>query len=127
LGRYGTYGKICQTRLMEAMQDSEEDVRGTAAWALGEIGADNSAVPVLIKGLEDKSPRVKKFCALSLGRFGASASESLGLLRQLAASTTLPDDVVRAARTSVQRIEILMKSSAAETNKLVFEKSGSNR
>lgn len=51
--------------LCEALNASEEFVRGQAAAALGDLG-DDSAVPALIHALKDESSEVRRHCIVSL-------------------------------------------------------------
>jgi HEAT repeat protein len=55
--------------LIQALGDSDWDVRAAAAWALGKLG-DPRAVPALIQALRDRSENVRFAAAWALGDLG---------------------------------------------------------
>jgi HEAT repeat protein len=65
------------SRLRDLVADREEAiaVRGAAAEALGNL-RDHDAIPVLMRGLHDRSPSVRFWCAYSLGELHAVSAVS---------------------------------------------------
>jgi HEAT repeat protein len=64
--------------LIEALDDSRDDVRGEAIAALGEIGSEGAAaVSQLIRFLHDPSSSVRGRAATALGKMGGGAREAL--------------------------------------------------
>lgn len=72
--------------IVEALKDSDANVRREVAIALGEIKADPKlAVPALTVALKDADGNVKAAAAESLGYFGANAKDALPALKELQA------------------------------------------
>ena len=82
--------------LTAALQDSEWQVRGVAALALGQIGnrAPGETVTALINGLGDDVAPVRMAAASALGEIGIGARQAMPGLRNL---KTDEDPRVRAA------------------------------
>jgi HEAT repeat protein len=72
LEAYGAQAVTAVPDLLNALADSEVEVRAISARALGEIG-DKSAVPFLITSLRDQAQLVRWFSACALGKFGTEA------------------------------------------------------
>ena len=57
------------TALVDAIRDTEVEVRGAAVYALGEIGPmARSAIPAVSKALKDEDAGVRKAAAVALGK-----------------------------------------------------------
>lgn len=104
LGKFGLHARSCQSSLARCLQDGDDEVRASAAWALGEIQADSSMIPLLIEALEDKSPRVRRFSAYALGRYGPMAFSAVAGLQKMAGQTGATE-ASQAARTAIQQIQ----------------------
>jgi HEAT repeat protein len=72
----GTFGEPAVEPLIKALEDDDEEVRETAARALGQVG-DSRAVKPLIKALGDGDWEVRKAAAKALGKIGKPAVEPL--------------------------------------------------
>ncbi|MDN4595004.1 HEAT repeat domain-containing protein [Polycladomyces subterraneus] len=71
-------GEAAVPTLMEGLQDVDEQVRGVAAVALGEIGsAAREAVPQLIALLYEENRETRMAAALALMKIGPDAVEAL--------------------------------------------------
>ncbi|MDB9414575.1 HEAT repeat domain-containing protein [Microcystis aeruginosa] len=68
-------------QLLKALEDSDEYVRGNAAFALGKIGSE-TAIPGLLKALEDSDEYVRGNAAFALGNIGSETAIP-GLLKAL--------------------------------------------
>lgn len=72
------------------MKDKRENLRNSAAYALGKIG-DDRAVTFLLKALEDENENVRSNAAEALGKFGdyssAVKSKKLELVKKLSEET----------------------------------------
>ncbi len=55
--------------LLKLVEDSDSDVRSSAAYALGKIG-DDQAIPGLLKLVEDSDSDVRRSAADALGNIG---------------------------------------------------------
>lgn len=71
-----------QLLLIEAATNRYDSVRGTALWLTSRDRPD-FAVPLLIKGLSDPTPRVQGMAALKLGEFGTNALPAVPALVRL--------------------------------------------
>jgi HEAT repeat protein len=81
LGRMG--GQRSTNALVGLLQDSDWQMRGTAALALGEIGASaKKAVPALIRALRDDDENVRACAAHALGGIGPDAKQGLTALTE---------------------------------------------
>ena len=70
--------------LIEALKDPFNQVRGNAAWALGEIhGQPEFAVPALVETLRDTNSLVRTRAACALKKFGADARPAAKALVEL--------------------------------------------
>ncbi len=75
--------------LFEALRDSGEGVRATAAQALTRIGPTASEVPLLVAALASPDRYVSAFAAWSLGNLGSAAGPAVAdLVRALARDDT---------------------------------------
>lgn len=71
--------------LLRAATNSNNRVRASALWALGEIHAEpNFCVPALLQGLNDRDSWVQTSAAHALGMFGPDASAAIPALAQFA-------------------------------------------
>ena len=68
LGRMGEGAKDAVPALIQALQDSDAEVRYNATWALGNIG--EGAVPALIQALQGPDEGVRWNAAEALGKIG---------------------------------------------------------
>jgi len=68
-----------QLALVHALEDSSKDVRGSAAWALGVIGAIQAA-PQLVQAVSDRNSDVRQHAVGALGEFGARAPDTAVLV-----------------------------------------------
>jgi HEAT repeat protein len=70
--------------LVKDLKDPDAGVRARAAVNLSHIPADQAkeAVPALIEALEDPSPEVRRYAALSLGSYGSAASAAVPALQK---------------------------------------------
>jgi HEAT repeat protein len=78
--------------LVKLLSDSDEDVRGAAARALGEVKPGSAVVPSLVGALKDRSARVRGAAANSLSRVGGPAKAAVPAL---IAALKDPDQWVR--------------------------------
>ncbi len=67
--------------LNQALKDSDSDVRGNAAFTLGNIGSE-TAIPGLLKALEESNKDVRWKAAFALGKIGTETAIP-GLLKAL--------------------------------------------
>jgi HEAT repeat protein len=78
-------------RLLAAPADKEaadDDLRSTAAYALGEIGEDGpTVVPVLIAALNDPDSNIRFAAVEALGKYGPEAGAAVPLLLRLIAES----------------------------------------
>lgn len=81
-------------RLIPLLEDSEPDIRRTAALSLGKIG-DPQSVPALVAALSDPDDKVREWSAWALGTMADSLSEQalVALVRRI----TDPSDSVKKA------------------------------
>jgi len=81
--------------LIKQLKGKDKSERSSAAFALGEIGAEaKAAVPALIKALEqDQDENVRGFAAIALGRIKAETKEAVPAL--IKAMEHDPDENVR--------------------------------
>ena len=98
------YKELAVRPLAIALKDKNEDVRESAAVALGRIGsAAEKAVPALIEALKDKDSWVRYYAAEVLGKIGPGASEAVPALTK-----ALKDDdkkVRSAAKEALKQIQ----------------------
>ena len=74
--------------LINALQDKNESIRASAAYALGDIGdSAQEAVPLLTQALQDESAWVRRHAAEALGLIGQPAQNTVSALTRL-----LPDE-----------------------------------
>ncbi len=70
--------------LTKALKHSNNEVRSSAAYALGEIGSDAyAAVPALITALDDKFLDVSTLAAYALGKIGIRAESAVPVLGKI--------------------------------------------
>ncbi len=81
-------------RLVELLQDSDPEVRRTAAESLGKI-ASPTATAALVLSLTDPDPLVRQYSAWALGNVGEDALDEAAM--PLLARLEDPDDEVKAA------------------------------
>ena len=68
-------------RLIEQLSNDDASVRGSAAMAMGRIGADaKDAVPALISALQDEDDEVRSSAAAALGDIGAADRDAVPAL-----------------------------------------------
>ena len=89
--RHATYalsaiGEPAVPALINVLQDKNESIRASAAYALGDIGySAQEAVPLLTQTLRDESAWVRRHAAEALGLIGQPAQNTvpalIGLLR----------------------------------------------
>ncbi len=90
--------------LIRALADSDGRVRGLAAQAIGEIGADaSSAVPELVSLLKNPDEGSRTTACFALGRIGPAAKDALPALRAALADPSAY--VRRVAQHAIVRIE----------------------
>ena len=77
------------TRLVESLNDSNPDVRRTAALSLGKIGHPNS-IPALITALGDRDPLVREYCAWALGQIESDLTEDAAIALIMALGDEAP-------------------------------------
>ena len=107
LGQYGGAAKPAIPALIEALKDSDTNVRMRAAYSIASIGADESAVPVLIECLKDEHREVRIAAAYALGALGPTARAALPVLRRL---QTHRDQGLRSeVAKSIRRIELAVQ------------------
>lgn len=81
LGMIGPKARESVPALVEALGDSDVDVRAAAASALGQIGSEaRDAVPPLVKAVEDEDSSVRQDAIWALGEMGQEASEAVPAL-----------------------------------------------
>lgn len=67
--------------LIDTLQDENESIRASAAYALGDIGsAAQEAVPALTQGLRDESALVRRHATEALGLIGQPAPDTVSAL-----------------------------------------------
>ena len=70
--------------LIDALQDDNESIRASAAYALGDIGSTaQEAVPSLTQALRDESPWVRRHATEALGLIGQPAQNTVPALIDL--------------------------------------------
>lgn len=83
IGRYESRAVCYESSLLQALQDTEPDVRAYAARSLARIGAPaDDAVPLLIALLDD--PLTKDHAIIALGEFGPDAAPAVPRLIEIA-------------------------------------------
>lgn len=98
LGRLGAKASAALSKALDP-QESPEDVRVLAAFALGGLGADG--VSPLLRGLNDRSAAVRRTTARALGKSGGLAASAVKPLERLAEQD--PDPRVRQAAAAAVR------------------------
>ncbi|GAB1540934.1 hypothetical protein NUACC21_36030 [Scytonema sp. NUACC21] len=69
-----TVGKPAVPALIQALQDSDPQVRGSAAIALGKIGPDAAqAAPAILRMIDDKDPTVRFHAVQAINKIGKQA------------------------------------------------------
>jgi len=90
--------------LVAALQDSESNVRGWSAQAIGEIGPDaRKAVPDLITLLSNPDEGSRNSACIALRGIGPAAKEALPALRALLSDSS--KDVRQFAALAIKSIE----------------------
>jgi HEAT repeat protein len=79
-------GSSAEAPLLDATRDASPERRAIALSELGRMGA-RSAVPTMIKALDDKEEAVRAAAARALGRVGPAARPAAGRLAELLRST----------------------------------------
>ena len=100
-------GQDVMPALIDVLRDGDEgpDVRGGAAWALGEIGPEaKPAVPALIELLEHENDWAREMAAGALGRIGPEAEEAIPMLEQVADKENEDPYVRLAAREALETL-----------------------
>lgn len=104
-------GKPAVEPLIRVAGDEKDERRIWAVFALNDI-RDPRAKPVLLRGLPDRTPRIRQACAFGLGELGQAASDAVGpLVRALNDSDK---DVQRAAAEALKKIGIPEARAAYE-------------
>ena len=68
---------------IEALKDKDQEVRYSAARALGKIGPKaEKAVPALVRALKDKNEYVRQWAASALGKIGPKAEKAVPALTE---------------------------------------------
>ncbi len=81
IGAFGGDGAPAVKQVVEALSDSDADVREAAAWALSQMAAAGvNAVPALEKSLADSNPRVRSLSAVALMSMGPKAVDAVPAL-----------------------------------------------
>ncbi len=83
--RARTFDKTTLSHFFVKLNDTSVEVRSGAAKTLGQYGQKaRSAVPLLIRGLDDPEPTVRAESARALGRIGLSAIPAIPTLNRVA-------------------------------------------
>jgi hypothetical protein len=83
------------SKYIKQLKKSNPELRGDAALALGNMGADSkNAVPALAQALSDNDSLVRDFSATALGKIGPSAKSAIPAL---VTALNDPDPIVRAS------------------------------
>ena len=69
--------------LVRLREDKVDEIRRNSASALGSIGVEKDAVPILIAALGDGDRYVRRYCAELLGNVGPDASAAIPALTQI--------------------------------------------
>ncbi|HQZ68277.1 MAG TPA: HEAT repeat domain-containing protein [Planctomycetaceae bacterium] len=85
IGKFGTAAISTEAQLREALKSHDTALRGSSAWALGEIGAKSpSTVTGLVELLKgDPNREVRRSCAASLGKIGPMAQDAIPVLKDI--------------------------------------------
>jgi HEAT repeat protein len=84
----------------------EAGTRIQAAQALGTLGnKGKSQVPLLIKGLKDRTPEAAGWCVYALSRMGLAAASAIPELQALTKDTSQPEPLRKAAAEAVDMIQ----------------------
>ena len=86
--------RMVALRLVTLLEDPSEDVRRTAAHALGKIG-HSAAAPALVQALSDPDPTVREYSAWALGQIGEDVSDEAAV--HLAGALDDPHHAVKKA------------------------------
>jgi HEAT repeat protein len=91
--------------LIEALQQSDAELRWRAASVLSDLGPEAaSALPVLVQTLQDSDPQVRLYATIALGNMGKSAQDAVP---QLVAALQDKDAYVRIyAPTALRKIGV---------------------
>jgi len=80
----GPEAKAAVPALVKTLEDSDTNVRWSAAEALGHIGpVTDEVMPALVKTLRDTNPNVRWFAAWALGEIGQEAKTAVPELKKL--------------------------------------------
>lgn len=83
LGHWDGTPEVVQA-LVSLLDDTEPEVRDSAAWSLGQIGADAAAsVPRLIELMRSSTGRLRERAAIALGNIGQASSAAVPDLIEL--------------------------------------------
>ena len=94
----------CLSALVAALGDSDSDVRGWAAQAIGEIGADAAeAVPALVSLLRNGDEGSRNSACIALRKIGPAAKGALPALRDALSDPS--SDVRRFAMFAIDSIQ----------------------
>jgi HEAT repeat protein len=79
IGSFGTDAATALPQLVNGLQDSDDQVKMAAAWAISQIGpsANLSAVKALEQTLSDSNPRVRSLAAVALKGIGLRAVDAV--------------------------------------------------
>ncbi len=102
LGWIGPAAKSAIPLLLQAATNSNDRVKASALWSLGEIHAEPQlCIPRLIRALNDTNTWTQVSAAHALGMFGADAMAAVPALTELASPTNIGRSLV-ATRLQVQ-------------------------
>ena len=111
LGKIGTAAEQSVDALQQTMQSSQDDFeRFGAAWALVRVAPNDeqiiqSALPVLVHGLQFPDQMVQTEAASTLGKLGRSAASAVQPLAELANDETASVSVRQAAARALAKIK----------------------
>lgn len=102
----GSEARIAGPSLIEALQDTQFEVRGYSATALGKFGAELGVVEVLTQQINDEDEDVRILIVRALGNIGPKAISSMPRLRAVLAERDLRDDSRRTVEESLSKISM---------------------
>jgi HEAT repeat protein len=98
--------------LIEALKDKDNQIRISAAWALGSIGETaKAAIPALIEALKDHNSRFRAIAGEALGAIGGEAKAAIPALMEALKDK---DRIVR--RSAAEALKRISTSSQPATS-----------
>jgi hypothetical protein len=98
LGGIGPAARVAIPTLLIGLNTTNDPVRRTTIYALGEIhGEPELVVPKLMNLLRDPIPKIRQYAVIALGQFGTNAQSAIP---DLAAALNDPDLTIRRAATN---------------------------